>query len=136
MGHYAKLDENNIVLEVNVVDDEQEETLGGESATVEWLKTHWGGADWKKCSYNTIRNQHRYGGTPFRGNYPGQGYIYSPELDAFYSPPWHECMVFDESVMDWEEPTPPPDDENEYYFDGDRWDPDTPHSGWFRVREE
>ena len=40
--------------------------------------------DRKKCSYNTSAGTHRNGGTAFRANYPGIGWIYNSEHDIFH----------------------------------------------------
>ena len=37
----------------------------------------------KRTSYNTQGGVHKLGGTPFRKNYAGVGYIYDPVRDAF-----------------------------------------------------
>ena len=107
MAHYAKLDETNTIIEVNVVDNSQEDFLGGETATVEWLKQGWGGIDWKKTSYNTIGNQHPTN-NPFRKNYAGIGYTYDATRDAFIPlqpfPSWN--LV--EETCQWEAPIPYP----------------------------
>ena len=40
MAHYAKLDKDNIVLEVNVIDNDQETSLG-EAGIVSWLNANF-----------------------------------------------------------------------------------------------
>jgi len=137
MAHYAKLDENNIVLEVNVVDNDQEEALGGEEGTVAWLLEGWGGADWKKTSYNTIHNTHIDGGTPFRGNYAGPGHIYDPDLDMFL-PPHEEPFVLDVATASYVPPTPMPPVEEGYIwrFIADDYDENVDGSGWTKIAVE
>jgi hypothetical protein len=107
MAHYAKLDENNIVIEVNVVDNDQEEV--GEAGIIEWLLTGWGGVDWKKTSYNTNANTHSLGGTPFRKNYAGIGFTFDSERDAFIPPQPFLSWLLDEDTCLWEPPMPYPD---------------------------
>ena len=107
MAHYAKLDETNTVIEVNVVDNSQEDLLGGEIATVDWLKQGWGGIDWKKTSYNTIANQHPIN-NPFRKNYAGLGYIYDATSDAFIPPQPFPSWNLVEETCQWEAPVPYP----------------------------
>lgn len=80
MAHFAKLDENNIVLEVNVVNNSDlldENGQESEAVGIAFL-TAWSGGytNWKQCSYNGN----------FRGCYPGQGFIYNTELDIFEPP--------------------------------------------------
>ena len=108
MAHYAKLDENNIVIDVNVVDNSQEDLLGGEEATVTWLKEGWGGTDWKKTSYNTVGNEHPTS-TPFRKNYAGIGFTYDSTRDAFIAPQSYPSWLLDENTCQWESPIPFPE---------------------------
>lgn len=77
MAHFAKLDDNNIVLEVNVVSNEVLDSANEEASGIAFL-TDWSGgySNWKQTSYN---------GT-FRYNYAGVGYIYDPIDDAFIAP--------------------------------------------------
>lgn len=82
MAHFAKLDPNDVVLEVLVVNnsDTIDPATGQESEAVgvAFLQALLG-ADtvWKQTSYN---------GT-FRGKYAGIGDIYDPILDVFVTPP-------------------------------------------------
>ena len=79
MAHFARIDSENKVQEVIVVNNDvltdengdEQETLG--QAFIASL-----GLDgtWLQCSYN---------GT-MRGVYPGFGFIYNPELDEFVAP--------------------------------------------------
>jgi hypothetical protein len=85
MAHFAKIDENNIVLVVNVINNEdcgggdfpESEPIGqmfiaSLGLTGQWLQTSYHGN--------------------FRGRYAGLGYRYDAELDEFIEP----------------EPAPPP----------------------------
>ena len=68
MAHFARIDENNIVQEVLVVDNSQEHR--GE----EFLANDLGlGGRWIQTSYNATQ----------RGKYAGLGDIYDPVLDVF-----------------------------------------------------
>ena len=79
MAHFAKINENNEVLQVLAVDDkdvlnsnqQEEESIGQQ-----YLETHnnWPAHLWIQTSYNTINNQHINSGTPFRGNYASRQY--------------------------------------------------------------
>lgn len=70
MAHFAKIDENNKVVEVLVVPDAEEhrgnEYLNELGLTGTWIQT----------SYNAR----------IRGKYAGIGDIYYPELDEFVQP--------------------------------------------------
>jgi len=113
MAHYAKLDENNIVLEVNVVDNEIEVQLG-EEGVIQWLKEGWGGVDWKKTSFNTSGNQHP-NNTPFRKNFAGIGFTYDAIKDAFIEPKPFGSWTLNNDTCLWEAPVPYPND-NKLYF--------------------
>mgnify|MGYP006290054873 CR=1 FL=1 len=76
MAHFAKLDENNIVVFVTVGRDEDDGKEAELSART--------GDIYKQTSYNTHGGVHALGGTPFRKNYAGIGYGYRADLDAFY----------------------------------------------------
>ena len=71
----------------------------------------------KRTSYNTQGGVHKLGGTPFRKNYAGVGYIYDPIRDAFYAEQPYDSWVLNEDTCQWEAPTPQP--EGEYYWKED-----------------
>ena len=76
MAHYAFLDENNIVTVVIVGKDEGE---GG----IDW-EQHYGEFRGQKCrrtSYNTQGGMHIHGGTPYRMNYAGIGYVFREDIN-------------------------------------------------------
>lgn len=117
MAHYAFIDENYIVTEVIVGKDE---------SNFDWER-HYGdirGQLCKRTSYNTIGGVHTTGGTPFRKNYAGIGYIYDPALDAFYPPKPYNSWVLNETSCLWEAPVAYPNDGNMYIWNEDelRWD--------------
>lgn len=77
MAHFAKLDANNVVTEVIVVDNSVVEDLPfpeSEPLGVAFCQSLYG-ADtvWKQTSYNSN----------FRGMYAGIGYVYDPVTDNF-----------------------------------------------------
>jgi hypothetical protein len=108
MAHYAFLDENNIVVQVIVGKDEGE--LGNDGVAYDW-EEYYGevmGYTCKRTSYNTKGGVHVNGGTPFRKNYAGIGFIYDPVRDAFYRPqPW-PSWIFNEDTCQWDPPVPNP----------------------------
>jgi hypothetical protein len=94
MAHFAKLDDNNIVTEVNVVGNEMLNNLPfpeSEPVGIAFL-TEWSGGytNWKQTSYNAN----------FRANYAGVGYTYDPVLDAFIPPKLYQ---WDEETQQWVE---------------------------------
>ena len=83
--------------------------------TVYW-EGYYGGC--KRTSYNTKGGVHQLGGTPFRKNYAGVGYIYDPVRDAFYSEQPFASWTLDESTCYWQPPTPRPE-EGQWYWKED-----------------
>jgi hypothetical protein len=108
MGHYAFLDENNVVTEVITGRDEDEAVDG----ITDW-EAHYGafrGQVCKRTSYNTTAGVHANGGTPFRKNYAGIGHTYDSARDAFVPPKPFESWTLNEESCTWEAPTPYPTD--------------------------
>jgi len=83
--------------------------------TVYW-EGFYGGC--KRTSYNTQGGVHKLGGTPFRKNYAGVGYIYDPVRDAFYNEQPYTSWTLDESTCYWQPPTPRPE-EGVWYWNED-----------------
>ena len=120
MSHFAKLDKNNIVIFVTrgrQEDDGLEDELSTRT-----------GDTYKQTSYNTRGGVHTLGGTPFRKNYAGVGYIYDAERDAFIPPKPFASWLLNEDTCLWDAPTPYPSDGAMY-----RWDEDT--LAWIEVTE-
>ena len=109
MAHYAYLDSNNIVTSVIVGRDEDDLVEG----IADWEEYY--GA--KRCSYNTRGGKHIRGGVPFRKNYPGIGFTYDPDRDAFIPPKPFASWVLNEETCLYEAPISPPDDGEAYYWD-------------------
>jgi hypothetical protein len=63
----------------------------------------------RRMSYNTQGGMHKLGGTPFRKNYAGVGYMYDPVRDAFYAPQPYPSWILNEDTCYWEAPTPCPE---------------------------
>lgn len=110
MAHFAKLDDNNIVLEVNVVANAVVNDLSfpnSEPLGVAFL-TQWSGGhtNWKQTSYTAS----------FRKNYAGSGYTYDPVLDAFIAPKPYPSWLLNTSTCQWEAPIPYPNDGKGYVW--------------------
>jgi hypothetical protein len=101
MAHFAKLDENNIVLEVNAVSNDALDTSNEEASGIAFL-TEWSGgySNWKQTSYN---------GTT-RKNYAGVGYYFDEARDAFIPPKPFESWLLDEETCFWQAPVAYPTD--------------------------
>jgi hypothetical protein len=100
MGHFAKLDENNIVTQVIVVDNkditdpftgQEDEILG-----IAFCKKLLGGK-WVQTSYNGN----------IRKRYAGVNYSYNKALDAFVPPAPFDSWVLVDETADWEAPLGP-----------------------------
>ena len=102
MAHFAKLDENNVVVFVTVGRDEDNGLEAELSART--------GDVYKQTSYNTIGGVHSLGGTPFRKNYAGLGYTYDANRDAFIPPKPYNSWVLDENTCLWNSPVAMPSD--------------------------
>ena len=104
MASFAKLNENNIVLEVLALSNDvignlpfpESEPLG-----VAFL-TDWSGGytNWKQTSYNNN----------FRRNYAGIGYTYDSALDAFVPPKPFPSWLLNTNTCQWQAPVPYPND--------------------------
>lgn len=111
MAHFAKLDDNNVVLDVNVVNNQTIDDLpfpASEPVGVNFL-TEWSGGytNWKQTSYNGN----------FRKRYAGVNYIYDATLDAFIPPKPYPSWLLNTATCDWNAPVPYPNDGKEYYWD-------------------
>jgi hypothetical protein len=120
MAHFAKLNENNIVLEVNVVHNNELLDENGHESEAKGIAflTDWSGgyANWKQTSYNgTIRK-----------NYAGVGFTYDSTRDAFIPPKPYDSWTLDDATCLWNAPIPMPMDDKQY-----RWD--EPTTSWIEV---
>jgi hypothetical protein len=102
MAHFAKLDANNVVIFVTVGRDEDNDKEAELSART--------GDVYKRTSYNTHGGVHALGGTPFRKNYAGLGYIYDAGRDAFIPPKPYASWLLNEDTCLWDSPVPYPTD--------------------------
>lgn len=110
MAHFAKLDENNVVLEVHCVNNIELLTSEGnesEAMGIAFLVRWSGGySRWKQTSYNgTIRK-----------NYAGIGYTYDSTKDAFIPPKPFASWVLNETTCLWDAPVSYPADGKNYYW--------------------
>ena len=107
MAHFARIDENNTVICVLVVDDSLEHR--GE----DFLANDLGlGGTWIKTSYNTYGNVHSKGGIPVHKNFAGIGDKW--DGIGFYSPSPFPSWVKNEITYLWEAPIEKPDDGEKY----------------------
>lgn len=79
MGHFARIDDQNIVREVIVVANaamDNQAFAESEPLGQAMLAESGFTGTWLQCSYNAS----------FRGCYPGSGYTYDPVADVFLPP--------------------------------------------------
>lgn len=129
MAYFAKLDENNIVLNVHSVEN-NELLIDGvevEQKGIEFLQSIHGHPYWKQTSYNTLAGKHSMGKTPFRKNFAGIGYSYDPTRDAFLPPKLFASWLLNEETCEWNPPVPYPQDGQDYHWVEDKqvWEPGT-----------
>lgn len=111
MAHFAKLDSNNIVIEVicvhnnELLDENQNES---EQKGIDFL-VNWSGGwpYWKQTSYN--RN--------FRKNFAGPGFYYDQEKDVFIPPQPYDSWTLNEDLYMWEAPVPYPSGDEPYIWE-------------------
>jgi len=108
MAHFAKLDSNNVVTEVHVINNEvilDNNNVEQESLGVAFLQSLFDdNTTWKQTSYNNS----------IRKNYAGIGYTYDEDRDAFIPPQPYASWVLNETTCQWEAPVPYPTDGNYY----------------------
>lgn len=130
MAHFAKLDENNVVVFVTVgrqEDDGKELELQERTGDV-----------YRQTSYNTRGGVHYNAETgepsadqskALRYNYAGIGFTYDPERDAFIPPKPFDSWVLDEATCLWAAPI-------EYPADGGVYTWDEAEGDWVEVVSE
>ena len=127
MAHFAKLDENNIVTELLVVNNDVLLKADGTESEYKgkvFLNGLFGNSTWVQTSYNgNIRKQ-----------YAGIGFTYDSTDDVFIAPQPYPSWTLD-SNHDWQPPTPYPNDNMPYNWNEEdhTWDlftPPTPYPSW------
>lgn len=111
MAHFAKLDENNFVLEVLVLDNYMI-TVNGveiEQKGIDFMSNLLNYPLWKQTSYNG----------KFRKNYAGIGYYYDSIRDAFIPPKPFPSWTLNEDTCLWDSPVPYPNDGKMYTWNED-----------------
>jgi len=109
MAHFVKLDENNVVFAVHLVNNDALDPLNEEASGIEFLTNLHGPANWKQTSYNRS----------IRKNYAGIGFTYDEARDAFIPPKPFNSWILDEETCRWDAPTPYPQDGKRYTWSED-----------------
>jgi len=136
VAHFAKLDENNNVIGVHVLNNDVLTVDGSESeqAGIDFLTNLHGHSLWKKTSYNTVGGVHKLGGTPFRKNYAGKGFTYDSVRNAFIPPRPYASWTLNESTCLWDCPITYPDDGKFYHWNESLYQSDNTQ-GWVLTDE-
>lgn len=109
MAHFAKLDDNNVVLSVHVVNNEviTVDDSESEQAGIDFLTDLHGHSNWKQTSYNGS----------FRKNYASIGFKYDSQLNAFIAPQPFASWSLNQETCKWEPPVSYPSDNKTYIWD-------------------
>jgi len=105
MAHFAKIDSNNIVTQVIVIDNKDTADANGvekEYIGAAYCERLFGGT-WKQTSYNGN----------IRKNYAGIGYTYQADIDAFVAPKPYASWTLDANAQ-WQAPAAMPTDGKMY----------------------
>lgn len=117
MAHFAKLNNQNIVEEIIVVNNEvilKSDGTESELKGKQFLNSTLGQAKWIQTSFNNN----------FRKNFAEIGGTYDVEADGFYAPQPFNSWILNEETFNWEAPVEYPDDENLYTWNEETlsWD--------------
>jgi len=109
MAHFAKLGANGkviAVLTLNNGDMLNADGVEDERVGQEYLQLHnnWPAEMWIQTSYNTQANEHKLGGTPFRGNYAGIGHEWDEDNNIFWPKKPYASWVKHIESASWKSP--------------------------------
>jgi len=106
MAHFAKLNENNEVIAVLVVNNESLDPSNEEQSGIDFLNSLFNdGSQWIQTSYNGN----------IRYNFAGIGMFYDPIDDAFIAPQPFPSWILNSNKR-WEAPLPYPQDDKMYVW--------------------
>lgn len=103
MAHFAKLNDDNIVTDVVVVNNDVILKADGTESELkgkQFLNQTLGTGKWVQCSYNGN----------FRNTMAGIGYTYDSDRDAFIMPKPYPSYILNEDTLLYEAPIPHPSD--------------------------
>jgi hypothetical protein len=111
MAHFAKLDSQNLVTEVVVINNSDVKNLPfpeSEPIGVAFCQALFG-ADtrWAQTSYSAS----------FRYNYAGIGFLFDETAGAFIPPKTYPSWLLNTNNFQWQSPIPYPEDGKKYYWD-------------------
>jgi hypothetical protein len=114
MAYFAKLDDENTIIDVVSVNNEvlsNSEGVFEEQRGIDFLTDLLGHANWKQCSHDGS----------IRKNIAEIGQKYSEELDAFLPSPQAASWILDPVTVKWISPIPYPTDGRQYVWDEDNY---------------
>ena len=119
MGHWARIDSNNIVQEVIVIKEAELDT-GNWGDKSKWIKTSYNTRDGKH--YVPKEHQDYSEESPdqskaLRFRYAGIGDIYDATNDVFYSQQPFASWTLNKTTWSWEAPVAYPKDDKMYNWD-------------------
>jgi hypothetical protein len=122
MGHWARIDSNNIVQEVIVIKEAELDT-GNWGDKSKWIKTSYNTRDGKH--YVPKEHQDYSEESPdqskaLRFRYAGIGDIYDATNDVFYSQQPFASWTLNKTTWSWEAPVAYPKDDKMYNWDEDK----------------
>ena len=119
--YFAKLDSNNTVIKVHVVDDSHAPSEAKGEAFLR--KLYWEtDTVYKQTDPRTVAGTHRDGGTPFRKNYAAKGGTYDPVRDAFIPKQPFPSWTLNEDTCQYDSPIPHPEGEATWNEAEGKWD--------------
>ena len=123
MAHFAKLDVDNNVIDVVVVNNDVLGSPESEAKGITFLTELTGYSSWKQCSYNlTIRK-----------NFPGIGvHYYEPSNDMFGPNKEHASHTLNTSTGQWDAPLAYPSDGKRYSWGESTYQADNT-KGWIEI---
>ena len=123
MAHFAKLDVDNNVIDIVVVNNDVLGNPESEAKGITFLTELTGYSSWKQCSYNlTIRK-----------NFPGIGvHYYDPSNDMFVPYKAHASHTLNTSTGQWDAPLAYPSDGKRYSWDESTYQADNT-KGWIEI---
>ena len=122
MAHFARINENNTVEEIIVINNDDCQNLNfpeSELIGLEFITSIGLNGNWKQTSYNAN----------FRKKYAGVGDTYDEIRDAFITPKPFPSWILNEETCLWNSPIERPTDGNLY-----RWNED--EQSWEEVITE
>ncbi len=113
MAYFAKLNDQNLVIDVNVVNDIDVNYLEfptSEPIGIQYLIQWSGGySNWKQTSDLS----------KYRKHYARIGFLYDADLDAFIPPKPFNSWLFNADLCVWQPPVAYPDGGKNYLWDED-----------------